>query len=428
MTRKEAINTVRNIYQTDKEKEALQILIPELKESEDERVRKALIDALKTSKSVGELKFILPEPTREECIAYLEKMKEENKAIDVVDRIDKYIDENVANAHDMKDSNPDKKYYRGWDDALGEMARILQDVYSEEKQKEHKKENLRDFIDNFPYSDKRKEQKPNCKYKCPLTDEQLMATDFWKVYLKESLIPGAKPNKQDIEFLLPTARNYFSLIMKEVCTICKDWSNGYRERLESGEQKSIERSEEDEKIWEELYEYFRQLQFMSDREFSPSLSIDEILSWLKSLPERFNLQPKQEWSEDIVRKAVKEVGLTQHQIDWFKTNVFPPKKEWNDEDEHRRDGIIQWLHEYQKEFNPKYDSLSIESIESLIDWLKSLRPSWKPTEEQMGALDYAYGELFKRGDVGHNILGPLQKLCDECRRRIKELSKQIKKS
>ena len=48
-----------------------------VKESEDERIRKALIDALKTSKSVGELKFILPEPTREECIAYLEKQKEQ---------------------------------------------------------------------------------------------------------------------------------------------------------------------------------------------------------------------------------------------------------------------------------------------------------------------------------------------------------------
>ena len=75
MTREEAIKVVRNIYQTDAEKEALETLIPELKESEDERIRKGLIEALKTSKTVGELKFILPEPTREECIAWLEKQK-----------------------------------------------------------------------------------------------------------------------------------------------------------------------------------------------------------------------------------------------------------------------------------------------------------------------------------------------------------------
>ena len=91
-----------------------------------------------------------------DIVAYLGKQKEASKAIEAVERIDKYIDENLANAHDMKDSNPDKKYYRGWDDALGEMARILEDVYSDEKQKE----SLRDFIDDFPYSAEQKEQKP----------------------------------------------------------------------------------------------------------------------------------------------------------------------------------------------------------------------------------------------------------------------------
>lgn len=42
MTREEAINTVRNIYQTDKEKEALKILIPELAKSEDEKIKEAI--------------------------------------------------------------------------------------------------------------------------------------------------------------------------------------------------------------------------------------------------------------------------------------------------------------------------------------------------------------------------------------------------
>ena len=62
--------------------------------------------------------------------AFIEKQQDASKAIEAVDRIDKYIDENVVNAHDMKNSHPDKKYYRGWDDALGAMAGILEDVYS----------------------------------------------------------------------------------------------------------------------------------------------------------------------------------------------------------------------------------------------------------------------------------------------------------
>ena len=112
------------------------------KESEDEKIRKQLLE---------EIEFIIPhddETDSEGLIlpsyharidrykSYLEKQKDASKAIEAVERIDKCIDDNLANAHDMKDSNPDKKYYRGWDDALGKMAGILQDVYSDKKQKE----------------------------------------------------------------------------------------------------------------------------------------------------------------------------------------------------------------------------------------------------------------------------------------------------
>lgn len=80
MTQEEAIKILRDVH--DKAlfsvRNALETLIPKLAESEDERIRKGLIEALKTSKTVGELKFILPEPTREEAIVYLEKQKEQD--------------------------------------------------------------------------------------------------------------------------------------------------------------------------------------------------------------------------------------------------------------------------------------------------------------------------------------------------------------
>ena len=127
MTREEAIKVAYGIPVTKAQHEALQFLIPELRESEDEKIRKQLIKLVKSHLV-----------NHERCMAeaYLEKYKDASKAIEAVNRIDKYIDEHLANAHDMKDSNPDKKYYRGWDDALGKMAGILQDVYSGEKQKE----------------------------------------------------------------------------------------------------------------------------------------------------------------------------------------------------------------------------------------------------------------------------------------------------
>ena len=37
---------------------------------------------------------------------------------------------NTANAHDMSDSNPEKKYYQGVDDTLSDISGILIDVYS----------------------------------------------------------------------------------------------------------------------------------------------------------------------------------------------------------------------------------------------------------------------------------------------------------
>ena len=71
-----------------------------------------------------------------------------------------------------------------------------------------------------------------------------------------------------------------------------------------------------------------------------------------------------EWSDDIIQKAIKEVGLTQHQINWFKTNVFPPKQEWSEEDEKMLQSII-------KDFRAgKASTIGQEH------WLKSLKPQY----------------------------------------------------
>ena len=146
MTREEAINKIRQMRLPKETMEILEALAPELAESDDERIRRALINALKVSETIGELEFRLSEPTKEKAIAYLEKQKEASKAIEAVERIDKYIDEHVENAHDMKDSHPDKKYCQGIDDTLAGIAGILQDVYSNEKQKEQNDEECTDFV------------------------------------------------------------------------------------------------------------------------------------------------------------------------------------------------------------------------------------------------------------------------------------------
>jgi hypothetical protein len=136
MTREEAIKNIKlfftgiNIALSNKTKEALDVLIPELHESEDERARKGLIEALKASKTVGELKFILPEPTREECIAYLEKQKEK----EIPKWMPKFLDELRS-----------KKHYFDWDehrDIEGSILAIIDfiapDYFTEKDKKEQK--------------------------------------------------------------------------------------------------------------------------------------------------------------------------------------------------------------------------------------------------------------------------------------------------
>lgn len=168
-------------------------------------------------------------------------------------------------------------------------------------------------------------------------------------------------------------------------------------------------------------------------------------------------QKLEEWSEDIIRKAVKEVGLTQHQIDWFKTNVFPPKQEWSEEDERMRNQLIYDV-EYQKKeglisakknkatealyngiekcydekiawlkslrpplkdkemklkilkyLSTRCSSLEFEEVE---DYLNNLRPSWKPSEEQMGALKEALETYkgFEEYDAMKSLYNELKKL------------------
>ena len=155
-------------------------------------------------------------------------------------------------------------------------------------------------------------------------------------------------------------RNYRKLYEEVVNS---DWfKQNYVGKSLGEEQKPAEWSEEDSDNLERIDDYLWMLDnYVGDDCAMPQGKTDKIRGniqgvlspWIKSLPERFVPQPKPEWSA---------------------------------EDECRREGIIQWLREYQKKFNPEYDSLSIESIESLISWLKSLKPRWKPSEAHLSAL------------------------------------------
>lgn len=108
-------------------------------------------------------------------------------------------------------------------------------------------------------------------------------------------------------------------------------------------------SEEDEKMCQETIDWFEKKCFPYALENDNPAK--ESIKWLKSLKDRVQPQPKQEWSK---------------------------------EDENMRESVIDVLVN-----NTMSGSKGSEVYSEEIDWLKSLKHNhWKPSEEQMKAIKY----------------------------------------
>ena len=111
----EAMNDMRVIYPNLKgdAKLAVEHAFPELRESEDERIRKALVWHLK-----ADVDFVSNGVTKAECIAYLEKQKEQKPAewseedADILNCCISSIEEAKENRYAYKETDGDTSYDR----------------------------------------------------------------------------------------------------------------------------------------------------------------------------------------------------------------------------------------------------------------------------------------------------------------------------
>ena len=137
-------------------------------------------------------------------------------------------------------------------------------------------------------------------------------------------------------------------------------------------QKPAEWSERDKKMMNEI------ITMMEGGKVTSGTDLCEYAYWLKSLPERFNLQSKQEWNEEDerMRQTAIEACKTVAE-DYENSNA----RFWKCKD---------WL-EYR---------------------LKSLRPHWKPSEEQMEVFLKANPVNLMPGDlfVYKSLCNDIQKL------------------
>lgn len=144
---------------------------------------------------------------------------------------------------------------------------------------------------------------------------------------------------------------------------------------------------EDERIRKALIEVFKKKLERGFEWVEYGIPNRSILDWLEKQKEQ-----KQEWSD-------------------YKDKVNVPycssEPEWSEEDEKKREFLIKGL-EDRMGFGWASDPFSREE---LISWLGNLRPSWKPSEKQMKALEDAF-----RKDGS-----------DEYRRTINSLYQDLKK-
>ena len=372
MTREEAIQNIkRMIGFSDTLDESISTLFPELKESEDERIRMALCDIVRDVQCM-ETELRAHGLTVEKTLAYLEKQKEQKDYHKLYEDIDKYgwfrkeyIDKRIDEEFEQKKQKPINNSTRekiisratsekqvvlisessgeaeiGWDTrSLEDAKRLLEDglafindlylsknsINPAEKQKEQKdfqakvEQRMEYLWDKLP--DAHRVEKGNCtpeewktlgaymelemNFDKSSEEEQKPSINLDQLksmmlqYLQE-----AANEKDDSDIEADTDKWARMILRYDFEQESAEWewpnlSNCIRNckkchgkclyRKEPYEEKQpAEWSKEDEKMLRLIINAFR----------NGAMSTIGQEQWLKSLPERFNLQPKQGWNGD----------------------------------------------------------------------------------------------------------------------------------
>ncbi len=439
MTREEAIKLVKRIkgaiVYTEEEKEALETLIPELHESEDEKTRKALIEALKTSETVGELKFILPEPMKEDAIAYLEKQKH-SLNFDAIsswlrDRASRYVNGEYNEFHHCIEYDGTINIERLIADLKVAVDSGTFDIHEQKEQKpwewgEEETKILDSIIDDYE-----KAAKSFCGYDGKIGLLRAIRDGEYD-------LPKRECGEEEIGQLYTLA----SYIKSKGYEDDGEFLEGVANKLETS-LSTIKREcgEEDEKIRNEILEYFtitRAQDFVANPERQKWISYIEKQKEPKSsifppgLGEvHFNpisceqKERKPEWSEEderMLSRCIKSVECSKQfadsetykaakdvEMNWLKSLPerfnLEPKQEWGEEDEKM---LTSFLHKVEV-----CDLLTNKENVWIVKRLKSLRPKphWRPSEEQMRALKVVVDQHWDvDGDALYSLYIELKEL------------------
>jgi hypothetical protein len=361
MTREEAIKELRGFIGqlTEGCQEVIKVLVPELRESEDERIRRAIVETIKQCP----YDFLNPK-NRDKMLAYLEKQKEQIPYTDF-----------VIKPHKGDDNNP---YDMGFSEAQEYATKrgfgvpfIDGEVYVDERHIIQTVGNIIRWADEHP-----KEQKPA---------ERSLEDDHIIGFIYDLL--------NEIEW-------------KDTWAMSKD--ECLRRLYNYRPQPKQEWSEEDEiklKLCEDSFLVPQTRQHLIQQGLTPG----DMVSWLKSLRpqiidsatlytiEQVNekIREAQEWSEE----DEKMLNLTKTQLRILQSHLSHTHSE--------------------RMADMEYSSQLIQ-IERCVSWLdirlKSLSTSWKPSEEQMIILSWAANGMVDKCIAAPEMRAVLRELYEQLKR------------
>ena len=148
------------------------------------------------------------------------------------------------------------------------------------------------------------------------------------------------------------------------------------ERLSRLSKLLPEKESEDERIRKSLIRHFEN----KTKPYWNELAVKDIIAYL----ERQKDEVQRQFNLGV--QAGREEVLYEMEKDQKPTNSEKPK-EWSEEDEDRRHDILLTLEALRSSAGSTDTTIVYQH---LIDWLKSLRPQphWKPSEEDLTALEY----------------------------------------
>lgn len=385
MTREEAIKVASEMYgwlKTDREREAFETLIPELAENEDERVRKAIlgltyldgIEPILTKCSI----------TAGDIRAYLEKQKEQKPVClqvkgDGVYKICPHCKERmIRDDSKVYTSMPPQYGYNCPKCGALEFDTVMYDSPAKEEQKPS----------IFPPGLGEVHWNP-----IPSAKKELMEKAAEKPS-KEEYVKKFKALCDAYEIKLPN-REY------DIYGLCEDLH-----KLFGDIQKSAE--------WDELQAEFRSI----------NEAFEDGKKEVIANPDKYGLcKPAERNKATINGEPVPtenhsvNIALSKEEKERIRQSgrldvCYDPEKyglchkiEWSEEDKRKLNRIYEILG-YAADDKGFLTSKRIigdrEAIE-LQDFLKSIRPSWKPSEEEMGALAEAMERNDKIGYFLHQL-------------------------